>query len=135
MEDGGSEAIGTIAVVAGFLILAYFIWQHYQVAAAPVQVQPAPAPGIYPPISTPPTLENVAIASIPVIGPLADFTVIKAGNAIMQNQFLEANSSVGPNKGQTEASAGALGLTVKQGGWSYSQVGSGIKKAVEFWKW
>lgn len=123
-------------LVLGLLGFAFILWRNYeaQVAYGPTTSGGPPGTVTYAP-GAPPLAENIAITSIPVIGPLADYTVVHAENAIIQNKFLEAHSSVGPNPGQTEASAGITGFTVKQGGWSYSQVGSGLKKAVEFWNW
>jgi hypothetical protein len=146
-------------LVIGVLLFALILWRNYEMSVA-TSAGPPPAIDLGgTPVYTPkavPTAEAIALQSIPVIGPLAAYTTNALGNDIIQNKFLEAHSVVGPNPGQTEASAGIAGVTVPisskpiynvpvgaeatviaTGGLSLlsSTNRSKVESDLEFWKW
>ena len=132
-------------LVLGALLFLLLWWRNQQVTGV-TNINPTAAGTIVYTPKAPPVAESIIINSIPIVGPVANYTVDKVGNAIIQNKTLENNSQVGPNQGQTEASAGILGFTVSKKGITWSQVGgaistaakktgSAIETAVEPWKW
>jgi hypothetical protein len=99
-------------LVLGLLAFAFILWRNSQQVSMAATTSALAGTPVYTP-KAPPVAESLAINSIPVIGPLASYTIDKAGNAIIQNKFLESHSQVGPNPGQTLASAGIAGVTVQ----------------------
>lgn len=122
------------------LVGAAIWWLYRQATTHPPATSQQYPPGTV--INPQPTQDPVITGienKIPVIGPVAAAITQSAGSAIVNNQWLQANSQVGPNKGQTLASAGVAGITfIPNGGISWSTVGHGIEsvgKKLEFWNW
>ncbi len=115
-------------VLAGLGIWAALRFSKSSAAAAAAAPSLPPGTVVNPVPTQDPTLSAVE-SKIPIIGPIVAPVVNAAGKAIVENQFLQEHSSVGPNKGQTLASAGILGVTTKH--YSYTQVGHGIKVGAE----
>lgn len=109
------QSIGPLVVVALVALVAFW-YVRSQSAAAALAATPVHPPGtvVNPQPTQDPTLTTIE-NHIPVIGPLVSPMINGAGNFIVKNQFLESHSQVGPNAGQTEASAGVLGVTAGSG--------------------
>jgi hypothetical protein len=145
-----------LLIILALAAFAFLLWRNYENSLPPaIGPTVGPAGPIYTPKATP-LGETLAIDSIPIVGPLAAYTTNAIGNDIIQDKYLEAHSSVGPNQGQTEASAGVLGVTVPisskpiyatSGGAEATVFATGgvsllsssnrnkVESDLEFWKW
>lgn len=112
----------TVVLAVGFII--YIFWQRSQEAQ---MVTALNNQGFTP--TGPPTAEQVAISSIPVVGPALNYTVVSAGNAIAGNKFLTENSQVSPGKSANQAGVLYVGTHWQNGGLG------GLAKHLEFWNW
>lgn len=140
-KSGGGEFVATLIVIGvGFFILWYLRQQQQN---QQVLTQPPPLGKTFTPTG-PPVAEQIAISSIPVVGPALNYTVVKAGNAIAGSQFLTENSQVAPGRSVNQAGVLYVGTHWQNGGLVglSKTVGSGIEtgakkvgSALEFWNW
>ncbi len=129
MAAKSDEIFGPLfaVVLAALGIWAAFRFSKSSAATAAANALP-PGTVVNPVPTQDPTL-NAIESHIPIIGPILNPIVNSAGKAIVQNQFLQEHSQVGPNKGQTLASAGILGVSTKH--ITYKQAGQAIVSAAE----